>query len=63
MNKAFFAWKPLCLRAVKEKTQPSGNCLRQEVRPFDLSKLAGNRPKQLVTVGYYNKTLYFLWIK
>ena len=49
MNKAFFPCKPLRLSAVnlpikarESKKQPSGNCLRQEVRPLDLSKLAGN---------------------
>ena len=49
MNKAFFPCKPLCLRAVnlpteraRGKTWLSGNCLRQEVRPLDLSKFAGN---------------------
>ena len=49
MNMAFFPCKLLCLSAVnlpikarERKKQPSGNCLRQEVRLLDLSKLAGN---------------------
>ena len=76
MNKAFFPNRPTVLRAAllpikrerKNITFRKLSSTRGKAHRFiktrrKLISLNSLRPKQLVIVGYYNNTLYFLSIK